>query len=47
MGRRRIIRDTDDEPQEQEEAEEKSNDSLRGWMRSTGKTGGGRERVRR
>jgi hypothetical protein len=46
MGRRRIIRDTDDEPQEQEE-KEKSNDSLRGWMRSTGKTGGGRERVRR
>jgi hypothetical protein len=28
MGRRRI-RDTDDEPQEQEEAEEESNDSLK------------------
>jgi len=46
MRRRRIIRDTDDEPQEQEE--EKSNDSLRGSIGPTGKTGGGgRERVRR
>ena len=46
MKRRRIIRDTDDEPQEQEE-EEKSNDSLIGSIGPTGKTGGGRERVRR
>ncbi len=44
--RRRRIRDTDDEPQEQEEEEEeKSNDSLRGSARPTGRRGG--EQVRR
>ena len=44
--RRRRIRDTGDEPQEQEE-EEKSNDSLRELVGPTGKRKEGRERVRR